>query len=87
METRAGYLLQQDEFLVSRILTDERDDYERHKMQEHVCNLLIMTERKVTLEMTLSFECRFPVRLIPRNPPVFTRLHMNNYVIRPETFN
>lgn len=40
--------------------------------QKHIRHLPIMTEREVTLEMTLSFECRIP---IPRNP-VFTRLHM-----------
>lgn len=36
-----------------------------------------------------DFELRMsiPVRLIPRNHPMFTRLYMNNYVIRPETFN
>lgn len=68
-----------------RILTDELWTSQDAEARPQFTNY---TDRaKGDIKNDFELRMSIPVRLIPRNPPVMVRLHMNNYVIRPETFN
>lgn len=84
METRRDYYSETD-FSCGFYNRRARWLWKPQEMQEHVRNLSIMRAKG---DIRDDFELRMsiPVRLIPRNSPAFARLHMNNYVTRPETF-
>jgi len=81
VETRADYYNEMDFSMDS--LTDELWAPQDAEARPQFTNY---DRAKGDIRDDFELRMSIPVRLIPRNP-VFVRLHMNNYVIRPETFN